>query len=133
MDRDLFPYFQQVLGPFLFFIPRSIWDSKPRDTGAEIANQLGLSFQNLSAPWVLEAYANVRLLGLIVISIFLGFYLSKYDLESFRNLRGWLLGSILVGVLFIVLRGSLLQATGRVIFSFLLVYYITYKFRIKSL
>ena len=132
VDRDLFPYFQQVLGPFLFFIPRSIWDSKPRDTGAEIDNQLGLSFQNLSAPWVLEAYANVRLLGLIVISIFLGFYLSKYDLESFRNLRGWLLGSILVGVLFIVLRGSLLQATGRVIFSFLLVYYITYKFRIKS-
>jgi hypothetical protein len=35
-------------------------------------------------------------------------------------------------VLFIVLRGSLLQATGRVIFSFLLVYYITYRFKTKS-
>lgn len=132
VDRDLFPYFQQILGPLLFFVPRSIWDSKPRDTGVEIAKQLGLSFQNLSAPWVLEAYANAQLLGLIVTSIFLGFYLSKYDLESFHNLRSWLLGSILIGVLFIVLRGSLLQATGRVVFSFALIYYITHSFKIKS-
>jgi hypothetical protein len=132
VDRDLFPYFQQILGPLLFFVPRSIWDSKPRDTGVEIAKQLGLSFQNLSAPWVLEAYANAQLLGLIVTSIFLGFYLSKYDLESFQNLRSWLLGSILIGVLFIVLRGSLLQATGRVVFSFALIYYITHSFKIKS-
>jgi hypothetical protein len=133
VDRGLFPYFQQILGPILFFIPRSIWDSKPRDTGVEIANQLGLSFQNLSAPWLLEAYSNAKLVGLIVTSIFLSFYLSKYDLGSLQNLRGWLLGSILIAVLFIVLRGSLLQASGRVIFSFSLVYYITHRFKIKSL
>lgn len=132
VNNDLFPYFQQILGPMLFFVPRSIWDSKPRDTGSVIANQLGLSFQNLSAPWVLEAYSNARLIGLIVASMFLGFYLSKYDLGSLHNLRSWLLGSILIGVLFIVLRGSLLQAVGRVIFSFLLVYYITNRFRIRS-
>ena len=132
VNNDLFPYFQQILGPILFFVPRSIWDSKPRDTGLVIANQLGLSFQNLSAPWVLEAYSNARLIGLIVASIFIGFYLSKYDLGSLHNLRSRLLGSILIGVLFIVLRGSLLQAVGRVIFSFLLVYYITNRFRIRS-
>jgi hypothetical protein len=133
VDNDFFPYFQQILGPLLFFVPRSIWDSKPRDTGVEIANQLGLSFQNLSAPWLLEAYSNAQLAGLIITSIFLGFYLSKYDLGSLHNLRSWLLGSILIGVLFIVLRGSLLQASGRVVFSFLLVYYITHRFKTKSL
>jgi len=133
VDRDLFPYFQQILGPILFFVPRSIWDSKPLDTGVEIANQLGLSFQNLSAPWLLEAYSNAKLAGIIATSMFLGFYLSKYDLGYLHNLRSWLLGSILVAVLFIVLRGSLLQASGRVIFSFLLVYYITHRFKIKSL
>jgi hypothetical protein len=131
-DNDLFPYFQQILGSILFFVPRSIWDSKPRDTGVEIANALSLKFQNISAPWILEAYSNARLLGLILTSIFVGFYLSKYDLGSLDNLRSWLLGSVLTGVLFILLRGSLLQATGRVIFSFLLVYYITYRFKIKS-
>jgi hypothetical protein len=133
IDNGLFPYLQQILGPLLFFVPRSIWDSKPRDTGIEIASQLNLRFQNISAPWVLEAYSNAQLVGLIVTSIFLGFYLSKYEYGSLYNLRSWLLGSILVGVLFIVVRGSLLQATGRVIFSFALVYYITYRLRIKSL
>jgi hypothetical protein len=133
VDSDYFPYFQQILGPMLFFITRSIWESKPRDTGLVLANELGLTFQNLSAPWVLEAYSNAKLIGLIVTSMLLGYYLSKYDLGSLHNLRSWLLGSMLIGVLFIVLRGSLLQASGRVFFSFLLVYYITYKFRIKSL
>jgi len=132
VDNDMFPYFQQILGSVLFFVPRSIWNSKPRDTGVELANQLSLTYQNLSAPWMLEAYANAKLVGLIVASIFLGFYLSKYDMGSFQNLRSWLLGSILVGALFIVLRGSLLQATGRIIFSFAIIYYITSKFKIKS-
>ncbi len=132
VDNDIFPYFQQILGPVLFFVPRSIWDSKPRDTGLEVANQLGLTFQNLSAPWMLEAYSNARLVGLIVTAVFLGFFLSKHDMVSPRNLRSWLLGSILVGVLFIVLRGSLLQASGRVIFSIAIVYYITSKLKIKS-
>jgi|688.fasta_scaffold90981_2 hypothetical protein len=132
VDNDIFPYFQQILGPVLFFVPRSIWNSKPRDTGSEIANQLSLTFQNLSAPWILEAYANANLVGLIMTSVFLGFFLSKHDMGSLHNLRGWLFGSILIGVLFIVLRGSLLQATGRVIFSFAIVYYVTSKFKIKS-
>lgn len=132
VDNDIFPYFQQILGPVLFFVPRSVWNSKPRDTGVEIANQLGLSFQNLSAPWILEAYSNAKLVGLVVTSIFLGFYISKFDLGSLHNLRSWLLGSVLVGVLFIVLRGSLLQASGRVIFSFVIVFYITNRLKNKS-
>jgi hypothetical protein len=81
---------------------------------------------------MLEAYSNARLVGLIVTAVFLGFFLSKHDMVSPRNLRSWLLGSILVGVLFIVLRGSLLQASGRVIFSIAIVYYITSKLKIKS-
>jgi len=132
VDNDIFPHFQQILGPVLFFVPRSIWHSKPRDTGVEIADQLSLSYQNLSAPWILEAYSNARLLGLILTSIFLGFYLCKFDLDSQLNLRTWLLGSILAGALFIVLRGSLLQATGRVFASFLIIYYITNRLKIKS-
>jgi hypothetical protein len=133
VDDGLFPYFQQILGPILFFVPRSIWASKPRDTGVEIANQLGLSFQNLSAPWLLEAYSNLGLVGLVLVSIVIGFFLSKYDLGSLQDLRSRLLGSILVGVLFIVLRGSLLQASGRVIFSFFLVFYLTQKFNKENL
>lgn len=132
VDNDIFPYFQQTLGPVLFFVPRSVWNSKPRDTGVEIANQLGLSFQNLSAPTILEAYSNAKQVGLVVTSILLGFCISKFDLGSLHNLRSWLLGSVLVGVLFIVLRGSLLQATGRVIFSFVIVFYITNRLKNKS-
>lgn len=124
-DLGSFEYFEQILGPALFFVPRSLWGAKPFDTGVELARQLGLSFQNLSAPWILEAYVNARIPGVIIISILLVFMLSRFDVSSSYNLRTWLVGSVLVGVLFIVLRGSLLQASGRMLFSILIVHYLT--------
>jgi len=126
-DLGYFDYFEQILGPALFFVPRSFWGAKPLDTGVKLARQLGLSFQNLSAPWILEAYVNARIPGVIIISILLVFILSRFDIHSSNNLRTWLIGSVLVGVLFIVLRGSLLQASGRMLFSILIVYYLTRK------
>lgn len=124
-DLGSFEYFEQILGPALFFVPRSMWEAKPFDTGVELARQLGLSFQNLSAPWILEAYVNARIPGVIIVSILLIFLLSRFDISSSYDLRTWLIGSVFVGVLFIVLRGSLLQASGRMLFSILIVLYLT--------
>lgn len=116
-----FEIFRQILASLFFFIPRSIYPGKPNDTGVELAKILGLKFQNLSAPWILESYVNARLAGVVFVSILIGFYLTKLDLKAILDVRYFLLGSLTSGFLFIVLRGSLLQATGRVAFSIFIV------------
>ena len=125
VDRGGFPYMRQILGSALFFVPRSVWPSKPRDTGVEIADMMGLRFQNLSAPWVLEAYANLRIPGILAVGFILGYFLTKQDLIGKNNLRSMLLSSLFFGTLFIILRGSLLQATGKITFSVALILFLT--------
>ena len=112
-----FPIFRQVLGSILFFLPRSFWQEKPYDTGVELARLLQLRFQNLSAPWVLEAYVNLRVFGVVFVAILLGFLLTRIDLNVDHSIKFYLLSSMTSGLLFIILRGSLLQATGRAVFT----------------
>jgi hypothetical protein len=120
MNSETFPLLNQILGSMFFYIPRSIWEAKPIDTGALLGQYSGLSFYNLSAPWILEAYANARVTGLIVISILLGIVLSRIEPDLF-DFKRHLQGAVIAGSAFILLRGSLLQATGRVVFSLLLI------------
>lgn len=122
IDSGIFPVFRQITGSILFFVPRSVYPDKPNDTGVELAKYLGLKFQNLSAPWILEAYVNARLLGVIFIGVGLGLFLTRIDLNSASGLRNFLLSSMTSGFLFILLRGSLLQATGRAAFTYVLIY-----------
>jgi hypothetical protein len=122
-----FPIFKQILASIFFFVPRGVWPGKPNDTGVELARMLGLDFQNLSAPWILEAFVNARFMGVISVSILLGFYLTKVDLLSNSSMRYFLVGSVTSGFLFIVLRGSLLQATGRAVFSIFIISIIFWK------
>lgn len=133
VSQGEFDLFRQILASIFFFIPRSIYVGKPSDTGVELARILGLKFQNLSAPWILESYVNGRILGVILVSLLLGFYLSKLDLESNLDIRYFLLASLASGFLFIVLRGSLLQATGRAAFSFVLVLLMLKGIRLKRI
>jgi hypothetical protein len=120
----VFPILQQILGSVFFFVPRSIWDGKPIDTGVEVAQTFSLKFQNLSAPWILEAYVNGRLIGVVLISIFIGLQLTKLDLGAKINIRQFILSSMISGLSFILLRGSLLQATGRAAFSLMIIFYL---------
>jgi hypothetical protein len=124
VSQGVFPIFQQGTASIFFFVPRSIFEGKPVDTGVELAKFLGLRFQNLSAPWILEAYVNLRLPGVLIVSLLLGYFVTKSDLLSRKSLNNFLISSITSGFLFILLRGSLLQATGRIIFSFALLYVI---------
>jgi hypothetical protein len=127
VSQGEFPLLRQIFGSVLFFVPRSFFPNKPSDTGVELARALGLRFQNLSAPWILEAYANARLVGVVLVGLTLGFTLTKIDLKSSSDLKGYLLGALTSGFLFILLRGSLLQATGRIVFTLFLVFLILRK------
>jgi uncharacterized protein YggT (Ycf19 family) len=127
-----FPILNQALGSLLFYFPRSIWQSKPLDTGVALAQMTGLQFQNLSAPWILEAFVNLRVFGVFFVSIFIIYILSKFDNSFNKNIFNYLIAAILSGSIFILLRGSLLQATGRIAFSVLLIYYLCSNFRRKK-
>lgn len=101
-----------VLGVFLFFIPRSVWPSKPIPSGELIANLSGLSFGNISCPIFAEGYVNAGLFGLIIFAIIFGLiskYLdSKYKVSSEYSLIN-LVYPFLLGFFFITCRGALMS------------------------
>ena len=121
-----FPLLHQILGSIFFFVPRSMWSGKPFDTGVVLGQLSNLNFTNLSAPWTAEAFANARWCGVIFVSILVGFLLAQIEIRS-SEFRGLLFGGIASGSMFIVLRGSLLQATGRIIFAVFIILWITRK------
>jgi hypothetical protein len=96
-----------------------------------LGETFSLNFRNLSAPWQAELLVNFRLIGIIIGAVLLGLFLAKLDYYSTFQKRYEIFSAIMFGSLFILLRGSLLQATGRFIFAVILVFIIT-SFRIKN-
>ncbi len=75
-------YGYQLLSGLLFFIPRSIWTSKPNSSGELIGDYVidsyGFSFNNLSNPLVSEGYLNFGILGIILMAIVLAYFIVKF-------------------------------------------------------
>ena len=124
----------QLLGALLPFIPRSIWTSKPIDTGIMIARANGMKFENISGPWVAEAMINFGYIGLILFPFLIAylFRIVKFRAELFPDDFGVILNGFLVGYLPILLRGSLLQASGAAGIFALYVWYSTPKQTFKK-
>jgi hypothetical protein len=110
---------QQALGSLFFWVPRSIWPDKPIDTGILLAQYRGYSFDNLSAPLWAEFLVNGGIPFLIVGFLLVGFALRAMDvrlLPAFHAAGYWaIVGAIFPVYMTILLRGSLLQATGSVL------------------
>lgn len=106
----------QFVGSVLFWVPRSLWPGKPTDTGVLLAQYRGYSFDNLSAPLWAEGMVNVGILGVVVLFVLLGVAVRVMDgriVLAFSRGGVWaVVGAILPVYLTILLRGSLLQATG---------------------
>lgn len=107
----LFQPMRQILGSLFFFIPRGIWPSKPIDTGVMVGVARNLQSTNLSCPWIAEMYANGGVFLTLTTSILLGVGFSK--LRQIPTANRFLVEGMLCGVAFILLRGSLLQASGK--------------------
>lgn len=111
--------FRQILGSLLFWVPRSIWPDKPTDTGIMLADFRGYSFGNLSAPIWAELLVNAGVIAVGVGFLLLGPLLASMDrrMVPAHYHGGWwgLLGAILPVYTLILMRGSLLQATGALV------------------
>lgn len=106
----------QGLGSLLFFIPRSIWPQKAEDTGTIVAEHQGYVFTNLSAPLQAEAYIDGGLVLVLVVfaglGILTGWMERRAVLPELQTSMVGLLVPALAAYQVIILRGSLLQATG---------------------
>ena len=120
---------KQLLGAIFTFVPRSIWTSKPVDTGIMIAQDAGMKFKNISGPWVAEAVINFGYLGLIIFPIMIAYFfrIIQYRSVKFPDDFGVLLLAFFVGYLPILLRGSLIQASGAAGLFVIFVWYATPK------
>ncbi|MER2135241.1 MAG: hypothetical protein ABS910_11250 [Arthrobacter sp.] len=120
----------QALGPLLFWVPRVLWPQKPFDTGVEVGMWMNNSNLNLSAPLWAEAWINFGLVGVVVAFVGLGILAQRLD-AGFRmdvlgmGSAGYLGIAIFAGYLFILLRGSLLQSTGRLMILILSILILT--------
>jgi hypothetical protein len=72
---------EQLLNGFLFFIPRSIWSSKPITSGQFIGNYLikkhDFWFNNISNPFISEAYLNFGLIGIVIFAVIFAYFLTR--------------------------------------------------------
>ena len=69
----------QLLGALFFFIPRSVWPSKPVGSGAYVGKVLGLDFLNISSPFIAEVLINFGFVFFIVGPFLLAIFNKKVD------------------------------------------------------
>lgn len=107
----------QLLGPLLFFVPRSHWPNKPIGSGAEMANLANLSFSNISANWYAEGYVNFGLAGSLVFCLVLAWTCGRLDKlylmsQNMVDIPFNLMYFGMCGYIFFVLRGDLMSSTS---------------------
>jgi hypothetical protein len=113
---------RQAAGDLLFWLPRSIWESKPNDTGTDVGNYIGTANVNLSEPLWAELWIDFGLAGMVLGFLLVGYLLRRFDgwyadaVERGRLVTtvGMIAVPVVAGYEAILLRGSLLQAMGRV-------------------
>lgn len=76
---------RQLIGSFIFFIPRAIWPDKPVSSGMEIAHSLGFTFDNISAPLPMEMFIDFGIIGMIILGVAVGYFLRKVDNSYWQN------------------------------------------------
>lgn len=127
---------RQLLGSALFWVPRVIWADKPTDTGILLAEYRGYSFDNLSAPLWAELLVNGGIIALVVGFAVAGIALRAMDtrlLPSFARGGLWaIVGAIFPVYMTILMRGSLLQATGAMAVAIACVLFVKQRNRVED-
>lgn len=103
---------ENFLGVTLFFVPRSLWASKPIDSGEIVSVSLGHSYINVSSPLPAEALIGFGIAGPILVfsAISIGVRIletSVRSMEAQLQPNRVILYCLLVGFFMIIMRGSL--------------------------
>lgn len=106
----------QLLGAFLFWVPRALWVGKPEATGILLAEYKGYDFTNLSAPIWAEGIVNFGILGAVLVLFVAGVLVRVFDqsieVALSKSPAPGVLGCILPFYLLMLWRGSLMVAVA---------------------
>lgn len=72
-------YGYNFLSNLLFFVPRAYFHNKSLGSGAELAQALGFSFENISFPFIAEFYLNFSVFGVVLYGLLTGLLVSYGD------------------------------------------------------
>jgi hypothetical protein len=115
----------QLMGSLLFFVPSSLWSSKPLATGIFLADYLianySMWFTNLSAPLIAEGYLDFGPGGVVLYAAALAWFVVFLNRLALRrdNCLAYPMATYAAVFLMIVLRGSLMIALGFAAAAFL--------------
>lgn len=129
--NNIITYGRQLLGVLLFFIPRSIWPTKPVGSGAYFADISDFSFTNISANYFAEGYINFGFIGIFIFLILLAYLTAKLDkiywtkMVFMRNTSFSVVYYVLLGMLFFVLRGDLMSSFAYTMGIFFSIMFVT--------
>jgi hypothetical protein len=103
------------LGAALFFIPRSLWPSKPVTSGIEISQLSDLKLENVSMPIIGELYLNFWYFGIILGAPIIALIFKKIDSYYLSYKRsnlslGHLIYFQLAGLVIYNMRGGILSS-----------------------
>jgi hypothetical protein len=140
---------RQLLGAFLFWVPRSWWPTKPIGSAAYVATSylsksFNVTFTNIASPLLQEAYLNFGTIGTVVTFSIAGYFSGLCDARfqlysrlapaAFRNVRSLIpadhlpmmvLYPVILGLSLFILRGDFLSGfafTSGIVTAFLIVY-----------
>lgn len=128
---------RQLLGAFLFWVPRSIWPTKPVGSGSTVLAYQGSDFTNVSSPIIAEGYINFGVFGVMLFALIYAVVCCKIDYRAcgFRKTGGYNSGSfgdniqfvygVIVGYSYLLLRGDLLTALSNLIGILMPVFFLT--------
>nr|WP_225845204.1 hypothetical protein [Streptomyces sp. HPF1205] len=113
---------RQLASDVLFFVPRSVWHGKPLDSGVRVGQWMGMTNTNLSSPLWAELWLDFGPPGMAAGFLVVGYAAARTDRRYVRRTgpegRPGTLAAVVVplvaGYSFILLRGPLLQAAGRI-------------------
>lgn len=126
-EQNSHSYGEQLVGAALFFVPRSLWEDKPLDTGFVVGYWMGTENANLSSPLWSELWLDFGAAGMVAGFVAVGYAAARTDRRyvcrtvddpSPGNVLAVVV-PVLAGYSFILLRGSLLQASGRIVIALL--------------
>lgn len=102
-----------IISAFAFFVPRSLWVGKMENSGGIAVSYYGSWFTNVSAPLFAEFYFAFGIIGVLILSFFLGKLIEKID-SWYKSASVFKQGirCIYVGLIIYIMRGSLLATVA---------------------
>lgn len=113
LDGGTLRFGENLLGVFLFWVPRGVWPSKPLGSGEIVSSGLGYAYTNVSSPLPAEGLVSFGLVGVVIFMGVFGFVVGRAERRNVAwgaspdIYRQDVFYILLIGFATIILRGAL--------------------------